>query len=82
MAWVACQTDYLENGDGKDKSQFFTKEKLNENLSQGEITNVDFEIDEAKTSELTYKISGEYYKVKVTEKGNVIIEEKIVDTDT
>lgn len=73
MAWVACQTDYLASGLAQDKTIFFTKENLNANLSEGEITGVSVGVDTSGTSELVYKKDDLYYKIQITVDGEVSI---------
>ena len=36
LAWLACKNEYLANNKGEEESTYFTTEKLNENLSEGD----------------------------------------------
>lgn len=75
MAWSACQTDYLTSGLEQDKTSFFTKEKLNENLNQGEITEVNIDVE--GNGELTYKSEGASYKIQIIADGVIRVAEEI-----
>lgn len=77
LAWGSCETDYLAYGRGQEKSTYFTISKLNENLSEGEVTEVSYGINAAGDSEFTYKVTERgtdtYYKMKVTAAGAVSV---------
>lgn len=81
MAWATIQADYLVNGAGQDKSMYFTVDRLNVNLSQGEITEVRYG---AGDSELVYKITESgttvYYRILVTTEGKVSVVGEVIET--
>ena len=78
LAWSACETEYMEewvSNQGIDKSTFFTKEKLNENLgNKGIVKAVTY--NETGDSTLTYaSVDGNLvYAMKISSTGQVSIE--------
>ena len=90
LAWSGCDLEYKRNAiEGNTiennivKKDFFTKENLNKSLSEGEVIDVKYSEDEAIPSEVTYRImvGNKYreYKVKITSRGEVIIEDEKTD---
>lgn len=73
MAWGSCETDYLAYGRGQEKSTYFTVAKLNENLSEGEVTAVSYGINASGDSEVAYKVDDTYYKMQITSAGVVTV---------
>lgn len=73
LAWGSCTTDYLAYGRGQEKSTYFTVTKLNENLSEGEITAVSVGTTAEGDSEVAYKVDDTYYKLKVSASGLVSV---------
>ena len=68
IAWSSVQAEYMADKvtKGAEAKDYFTLEKLNENITQGEITKVSYIVDDNGTSELVYKFNGLFYKIIIS----------------
>ena len=80
LAWSACKNEYLASDKSEKESTYFTVEKLNTNLSEGEIKDVSYGVNANGDSEVVYKLDGKYYKMQITSAGIINILEGPLDT--
>lgn len=67
LAWNACQAEYFTNNEGISKEDCFSKENLNSNLSQGEVTDVTIGAGAEDASEIVYKLDNTYYNIQIVD---------------